>query len=568
MRTLFFIFLYAHHSLQALAGIACSTTADCPDGEECKCIEETRQVSKARIPGWSMLALPFMLLPGAIAGRTDCTCQPPKGISSVSQPPKGISSVQFLQSGSSTSARRQSSETPTPWPSLRELLDENLVLRDTSKVLLGCVGPNCDGDEGMLGRKFDMRVAFVQHIDDISNKVFDDQNYLWWFSWNLCRHGFRPEPQCKWRDIANGAYDQQYIIPAAEYLKDTLKSPIVLGIVNEMMGIYGNESSYGLACEMVECPADYLAMYYHIQQVFKDHGVTEQHVIWGWSTFNRPVVVPESGKPLDQCVQGDLLWKKSEGKTGPTYLIRRISRSGGKLQFVVVNLDGFGVETLKEEDVESAGKPGFSLWERYYPGDDHVKWVGINAFTGYEPGPWESIEEIYDHFYKWVSHHDLTKIIPVFHAFATHTNPNDVNAKADFWSQLPSLLGPGGKFSKIKAAIYYGGDSPTSTANIRTEPENEDAIRNAFNADIFGGFHRLCKDWCLANTTAPWDTKCPQADCEGCFACHKPCKNYCPQSTSKITGVADGWSRSCYRQGGSECCGCPQCMRNGHGDCR
>jgi hypothetical protein len=106
--------------------------------------------------------------------------------------------------------------------------------------------------------------------------------------------------------------------------------------------------------------SEYLRMFSHIQTVFAREGITAAHIVWSWNTFNMPAIAPN-------------------------------------------------------------GKWGNQTWDEWYPGDDAVSWVGINAFTGDGPeingeGPeftgdgsglhsqqgYNSVQEIYASFYLWV----------------------------------------------------------------------------------------------------------------------------------------------------------------------
>lgn len=74
--------------------------------------------------------------------------------------------------------------------------------------------------------------------------------------------------------------------------------------------------------------------------------------------------------------------------------------------------------TFNMPAITKGGKWGNKTWDEWYPGDDAVSWVGINAFTGNGPDGiqgYSSVQDIYKVFYLWVE----KKQVPTapFHRF-------------------------------------------------------------------------------------------------------------------------------------------------------
>lgn len=165
---------------------------------------------------------------------------------------------------------------------------------------------------------------------------------------------------------------------------------------------------------------DYLAMYSHVRAVFARENVT--NVVWSWNTFNRPKVA-------------------------------------------------------------KGGQPGSKMWDEWYPGDESVDWVGINAFSGGQGENFTSISELYANFYDWVKDKD---VLPFFHAFGTAEKPDDTEWKAKWVEELPQLVGPGGMYPKVRAAAWYTG----AWNDIQSSPKSASAFARTSHNPVFNAFGR------------------------------------------------------------------------------
>jgi hypothetical protein len=325
--------------------------------------------------------------------------------------------------------------------SIYDALDADLLPRNRSLALVGCVGQNCSGDvrhegtghsgEGVVQRLYDVHVSFLQPMRSILT-VADDELRLHHYSWQLCRRGF---DRCTWAQWAAGAYDEELLVPAAQHIA-SLRRPIVLAVCNEMMGdsfadACGNASRFS-----VECSDAYKAAFARVRRVFAEQGASK-NVVWSWNTFNRP-----------------------------------------EFQY-------------KQNGVRVNGN---ASWTQWYPGDDAVRWVGINAFNNPYSGDPDltnatSIQELYANFYRWVAHHPT--VLPFFHAFGSAEKAGHPGFKKQFLEDLPSLLGPAGVYSRVRAAVLYCGEG----YDIQTSGEAIAGAKVAVNAPVFDAFGR-------ANATA------------------------------------------------------------------
>ena len=86
---------------------------------------------------------------------------------------------------------------------------------------------------------------------------------------------FSTNQQLQWSAIAAGQYDSSVIIPEAERLK-AYGQPVMLSFDHEM------DARVGVAGQ----PADYVAAYRHIHDIFAAHHVT--NVIWVWTITGYP----------------------------------------------------------------------------------------------------------------------------------------------------------------------------------------------------------------------------------------------------------------------------------------
>ena len=80
---------------------------------------------------------------------------------------------------------------------------------------------------------------------------------------------YRTDTFLTWADVAAGAYDATEVIPQAQRIK-AYGGMVMLGIDHEMDLSYPDHGS----------PAEYVAMYRHLHDVFAREGVT--NVVWTW----------------------------------------------------------------------------------------------------------------------------------------------------------------------------------------------------------------------------------------------------------------------------------------------
>ena len=122
-----------------------------------------------------------------------------------------------------------------------------------------------------------------------------------------------------------------------------------------------------------------------------------------------------------------------------------------------------------------------------------MRWVGINAFNDpYDGNPElinaSSIRQLYANFYAWVAD---KQVQPFFHAFGSAEQPGHPGFKKYFLQALPSLLGPAGVYSRVRAAALYCGEG----FDIQSSGEAIAGAKVAVNAPVFDAFGR-------ANATA------------------------------------------------------------------
>ena len=147
----------------------------------------------------------------------------------------------LLMMVSAGAATADPNSTATIASSVYDLLEPTTLLpRNSSVVLLGCVGPSCDHngrgepthhtEENMLQRMFDLHTSFIQPSSSIfTDLTGGDENRLHHYSWQLCRRPFDPS-NCTWRAIADGAFDKELIVPAARHIVANLTRPIVFAL--------------------------------------------------------------------------------------------------------------------------------------------------------------------------------------------------------------------------------------------------------------------------------------------------------------------------------------------------
>jgi hypothetical protein len=312
--------------------------------------------------------------------------------------------------------------------SIYNLLDDDLLPINKSTVLIGCVGPNCTGDskseptlhnnEQVLQRVFDVKVSFIQPMHDIL-QIQDDELRLHHYSWQICRIGFDnppPNGNCTWRSVADGHFDASLLIPAAKHIL-TLHRPIVLAVCNE----FNSQHTYTQICggKMFNCSHDYHDMFNHVQKIFKDQGVTSKNVVWSWNTFNMPAI-------------------------------------------------------------DKHGKMGNATWDLWYPGDDKVSWVGVNAFTGINGDGYQSVQQLYSNFYQWVKNKNVH---PFFHAFGAYEFASKPGWKKGWFEAITELVGPSGAYNKVRAAFIFSGGG----YNMQTSGEAIAGAKASFNSPVFNG---------------------------------------------------------------------------------
>ena len=149
--------------------------------------------------------------------------------------------------------------------------------------------------------------------------------------------------------------------------------------------------------------------------------------------------------------------------------------------------------TFNVPAIDKHGRPGNHTWDEWFVGVSNVTWVGINAFNDPTVDPngtsFVSVRQLYDTFYRWVA--DKPTIRPFFHAFGTAEKLGHPGWKKAWFEQLPSLLGSGGAYPRIRVATLFPGD----VYDIQTSGESIAGAKIAANAPVFNATGR-------ANATA------------------------------------------------------------------
>ena len=126
--------------------------------------------------------------------------------------------------------------------------------------------------ESKLGREFDLTLRYHDFSFSFPGQ-FPDQheqelgkNRILFFSWQARVSSSRTD--LSWRDIANGMYDSDFVVPAAQRIKSYGKQLFVAFDAE-----FDTHKTKGTM-------SDYVAAYRHIHDTFRRQGVT--NVVWAW----------------------------------------------------------------------------------------------------------------------------------------------------------------------------------------------------------------------------------------------------------------------------------------------
>jgi hypothetical protein len=92
--------------------------------------------------------------------------------------------------------------------------------------------------------------------------------------------------------------------------------------------------------------------------------------------------------------------------------------------------------------------------ETYYPGDDVVDWIGVDAYNwfGVRPGAsWRELEAIISPFYAWASPHEKPLMVA---EYGCREDPHDPLRKAQWLANAREMLKARSRF---KAVVYWSG---------------------------------------------------------------------------------------------------------------
>jgi hypothetical protein len=133
--------------------------------------------------------------------------------------------------------------------------------------------------EHLVGRRFDLVKRYHDFSGTGGNGAFPDayekqlgadRNRILYFAWES--RDYARGTKFAWRDIAAGRYDQTVLIPEARRIK-AWGLPVFLDFDHEMDG--STRRGQG-------SPADYVAAYRHIHDVFAKQHV--RNVVWVWTS--------------------------------------------------------------------------------------------------------------------------------------------------------------------------------------------------------------------------------------------------------------------------------------------
>jgi hypothetical protein len=145
-------------------------------------------------------------------------------------------------------------------------------------VLWGMFSPpqNYTTFESSIGRRFDIVKNYMDWAvgetfpNTAAQSLATSGNRILYFSWNAVNYNTRAK--ISYASIANGDWDKSVILPEAAKLK-AFKQKVFIDFNHE----FDNKAQAGSGT-----PAQYVAAYRHIHQVFANAGVT--NVIWVWVT--------------------------------------------------------------------------------------------------------------------------------------------------------------------------------------------------------------------------------------------------------------------------------------------
>jgi Glycosyl hydrolase family 26 len=128
--------------------------------------------------------------------------------------------------------------------------------------------------ESRVGRRFDVTLRYHDFSHSFPGQFPDQheqklgQDRVLFMSWQA--QVYASQTGLKWRDIAAGRYGAEFVVPAAQRIK-TYGKPLFIAF----------DAEFDLRPDK-GTPADYVAAYRHVHDVFREQGVT--NVVWVWIT--------------------------------------------------------------------------------------------------------------------------------------------------------------------------------------------------------------------------------------------------------------------------------------------
>lgn len=127
--------------------------------------------------------------------------------------------------------------------------------------------------EARVGRPFDLTLRYHDFSDTYPGRFPDSheqllgQSRILFLSWQA--RVSSTNQSLRWSDIARGAYDQQFVLTAAQRVKAYGKQMII-----------AFDPEFDSGPNTRGTPEEYVAAYRHIHDIFRQQGVT--NVVWAW----------------------------------------------------------------------------------------------------------------------------------------------------------------------------------------------------------------------------------------------------------------------------------------------
>jgi beta-mannanase len=155
------------------------------------------------------------------------------------------------------------------------------------------------------------------------------------------------------------------------------------------------------------------------------------------------------------------------------------------------------VTIFREENVENAqfiwcvGEANNPRQELFYPGDDYVDWLGIDAYNNMSQNPprWRSFESIYQPIYnRFITFSNRPIMINEMASVEDMITP-DPYAKGRWYTEALLDVIPN-KMPRIRAVILFnspGRFGPTEGFTFNTSPITTEAISELFAHPLYQG---------------------------------------------------------------------------------